>query len=200
MQKIMKKSDGVTLTAIIIMLMVILIICGISLNYGISTLQEVADNRTETELAVVQQAIVQQYTLLLTQNEDDKPAEEISSNVELTDDSDRPESLIGTRIADETELEDYGFTEYLINYSDYETMVYEYYYYYLDMEDLETLGVEMDSAMSSEESKERAYIVNYSTGEVFDIATESYYTSEDSIYLNGSNSKINETTYNFTDE
>ena len=200
MQKMISKNDGVTLTAIIIMLMVILIICGISLNYGISTLQEVADNRTETELSVVQQAIVQQYTLLLTQNEDDKPAEEISSNVELADDSDRPASLVGTRIADETELEDYGFTEYLINYSDYETMVYEYYYYYLDMEDLETLGVEMNSSISSEDAKERAYIVNYSTGEVFDIVTESYYTSEDSIYLKGSNSKINETTYNFTDE
>ena len=200
MQKIMRRNDGATLTAVIIMLLIILIICGISINYGISTLQDVTDSRTETELTVVQQAVVQQYTLLLTQNEDDKPAEEITSNVDLENDSDRPSSLVGTRIADETELEDYGFTEYLIDYSDYETMVYEYYYYYLDMEDLEEIGVEKESSTSSENSKERAYIVNYSTGEVFDIATESYYTSDDSIYLKGSNSTINETTYNFTDE
>ena len=199
MQKIMKKNDGVTLIAVVIMVLVILIVCTISINYGISTLQEVTDERTETELTVVQQAVVQQYTLLLTQNEDDKPATSISSDTTMADDSDRPSSLVGTRIADLSELEEYGFTEYIIDYSDYDTLVYEQYYYSLDMNDLEEIGVEMNIS-SEEDSRERAYIVNYSTGEIFDIATESYYNSDDSIYLDGTNSKINETTYNFTDE
>ena len=199
MQKIMKKNAGVTLIAIVIMVLIILIVCTISINYGLSTLEEVTDERTETELTVVQQAVVQQYTLLLTQNEDDKPATSISSDTTMANDSDRPSSLVGTRIADLAELEEYGFTEYIIDYSDYDTLVYEQYYYSLDMDDLEEIGVEMNIS-SEDDSRERAYIVNYSTGEVFDIATESYYNSDDSIYLNGTNSKIDETTYNFTDE
>ena len=199
MRKIMKKNAGVTLIAIVIMVLIILIVCTISINYGLSTLEEVTDERTETELTVVQQAVVQQYTLLLTQNEDDKPATSISSDTTMANDSDRPSSLVGTRIADLAELEEYGFTEYIIDYSDYDTLVYEQYYYSLDMDDLEEIGVEMNIS-SEDDSRERAYIVNYSTGEVFDIATESYYNSDDSIYLNGTNSKIDETTYNFTDE
>ena len=199
MRKIMKKNAGVTLIAIVIMVLIILIVCTISINYGLSTLEEVTDERTETELTVVQQAVVQQYTLLLTQNEDDKPATSISSDTTMANDSDRPSSLVGTRIADLAELEEYGFTEYIIDYSDYDTLVYEQYYYSLDMDDLEEIGVEMNIS-SEDDSRERAYIVNYSTGEIFDIATESYYNSDDSIYLNGTNSKIDETTYNFTDE
>ena len=199
MQKIMRRNDGVTLTVLIITIIVLIAVIAVTITYGISTLQEIGDDRTETEIALVQQAIAQQYTLLLTQNEDDKPADSISSDTEIEDDSDRPSTLVGTRIADTSELEEYGFSEYIINYDDYDTMVYEYYYYYLDEEDLEEIGIEMN-ATAEDDAKERKYIVNYSTGEVFDIANQTYTTSDESVYLDGTNSKINETTYNFTDE
>ena len=178
-----------------------MILAGITLNFGLSTIYEVTDDRTGTELAMVEQALVQQYTLLITQNQDDRIATEISENVLLEDDTDRPEILIGTRIADVSTLNSYGFAKYIVDYINTSDMTYEEYYYLLDQSDLEALGVKYNSE-EDQENQERSYIVNYSTGEVFDIVNKIYETTEDPIYLEGtdSNSKIDTETYNFTDE
>ena len=79
-------------------------------------------------------------------------------------------------------------------------MTYEEYYYLINQSDLEKLGVTYSDA--NKEHQERSYIVNYSTGEVFDIVNNIYQTTEDPIYLDraDSNSKIDTETYNFTDE
>lgn len=104
--------------------------------------------------------------------------------------------MVGTRIADVSTLTEYEFTKHLVNYSD--TMYYENYYYFLDEADLKVLGIEKNN--EADETAERKYIVNYATGEVFDITNKKYYTSEESVYLGGTNTKITENTYNFTDE
>ena len=197
--KVLRKKDGITLVVLVITIMVLLIILGITINYGLKTVYEVTDDRTGTELSMVQQAVMQQYTLLLTENEDGKIATEISSDISIKDDENRPSSLIGTRIADISTLTSYGFVQYLIDYIDLSDMKYEEYYYFLNESDLEELGIKQNNE-TGEETAEREYIVNYSTGEVFDITNKTYYTSEEPIYLDGTDSKISSDTYNFTDE
>lgn len=183
----MKKNDGVTLVVLVITIIILLIIAAISISYGISTLNNVTDERTEIELSTVQQAIAQQYTLFLSQYQNGKTATSISSDVSLESDSSRPETLIGTRIADTSTLENNGFTNYKISYSSGESSLdYEEYYYSLDEDDLETLGIEKGE--TSSDSTERKYIVNYSTGEVFDIANKTYRESSDEeVYVKGTN-------------
>ena len=166
--KVLRKKDGITLVVLVITIMVLLIILGITINYGLKTVYEVTDDRTGTELSMVQQAVMQQYTLLLTENEDGKIATEISSDISIEDDENRPSSLIGTRIADISTLTSYGFVQYLIDYIDLSDMKYEEYYYFLNESDLEELGIKQNNE-TGEETAEREYIVNYSTGEVFDI-------------------------------
>ena len=198
--QIYKKNGGVTLLVLAITIIVLLILVGITLNFGLSSVDDVTDDRSRTELAMVEQAIVQQYTLLLTQNQDGKIATEISSNVLLEDDTDRPETLVGTRIANVSTLNSYGFVQYIVDYINTADMTYEEYYYLINQSDLEKLGVTYSDA--NKEHQERSYIVNYSTGEVFDIVNNIYQTTEDPIYLDraDSNSKIDMETYNFTDE
>ena len=198
--QIYKKNGGVTLLVLAITIIVLLILVGITLNFGLSSVNDVTDDRSRTELAMVEQAIVQQYTLLLTQNQDGKIATEISSNVLLEDDTDRPETLVGTRIANVSTLNSYGFVQYIVDYINTADMTYEEYYYLINQSDLEKLGVTYSDA--NKEHQERSYIVNYSTGQVFDIVNNIYQTTEDPIYLDrpDSNSKIDTETYNFTDE
>ena len=198
--QIYKKNGGVTLLVLAITIIVLLILVGITLNFGLSSVDDVTDDRSRTELAMVEQAIVQQYTLLLTQNQDGKIATEISSNVLLEDDTDRPETLVGTRIANVSTLNSYGFVQYIVDYINTADMTYEEYYYLINQSDLEKLGVTYSDA--NKEHQERSYIVNYSTGEVFDIVNNIYQTTEDPIYLDraDSNSKNDTETYNFTDE
>lgn len=192
------KNNGVTLVILAIVIIVLMIIVGVSLNSGLSSADEVADDRTGTELSIVEQAVIEQYTLLLTENQDGKIATKILEDVSLEDDIDRPSTLIGTRIANVSTLNSYGFNQYLVDYSDTDDMKYEDYYYFLDESDLEELGISDNK--SDEEIQNHSYIVNYSTGEVFDTKNKKYYTSKDPIYLDGTNSKINTETYNFTDE
>ncbi len=192
------KNNGVTLVILAIVIIVLMIIVGVSLNSGLSSADEVADDRTGTELSIVEQAVIEQYTLLLTENQDGKIATKILEDVSLEDDTDRPSTLIGTRIANVSTLNSYGFNQYLVDYSNIDDMKYEDYYYFLDESDLEELGISDNK--SDEEIQNHSYIVNYSTGEVFDTKNKKYYTSKDPIYLDGTNSKINTETYNFTDE
>lgn len=196
---IYKKDNGITLVILVIVIVVLLIITGITLNFGLSTVNEVTDDRTGTEISMVQQAVIEQYTLLLTENQDGKIATEIVSDVSLEDDTDRPSLLIGTRIANNSTLNSYGFDNYIVDYSTTDNMKYEDYYYFLDKSDLEELGISNNNE-KEQETQNRSYIVNYSTGEVFDTTNKKYYTSKDPIYLDGTNSKINTETYNFTDE
>ena len=194
--QIFSKDSGITLVMLVVTIIVLLIIVGITLTFGISNVDRVIDNRTATELSVIEQAVIQQYTLLISENQDGIKATEISEDTLLEDDTERPLVLIGTRIADISTLISNGFEDYLIDYTDKSNMTYEEYYYFLDEDDLEAIGIENNS----EEIAGRSYIVNYSTGEVFDIENKTYYTSKDSVYLEGTNSKIEGETYNFTDE
>jgi type II secretory pathway pseudopilin PulG len=200
----MTKDNGITLISLIVTIIVLMIILSITINYGVSTIYEVSNDKMEAELSLVQEAIMQQYALVKSKNELGLVATSISSNTSLSSDSERPTDLVGTRIADVTTITSKGFST-TIDYSSNESnLTYEQYYYSLNESDLQSIGIEKKDSSSSNSTKEIKYIVNYSTGEVFDIENGKYYQTnyqtDDPIYLQGTNSKIESTIYDFNDD
>ena len=115
----------------------------------------------------------------------------------LEKDINRPKELVGIRIVSISTLENnYGFTNYKTLYTT--STPYEEYYYILTKEDLKLLGIDTNSV-----NKDYSYIVNYSTGEVFDIAHSIYIEEYDKTLkvdaeLDGTTTKVEEKQYNFT--
>ena len=68
MQKIImmeKNNSGVTLVALVVTIIVLFIILGITLNYGLSELHDVSNKKMESELGIIQEAIMQRYALVM---------------------------------------------------------------------------------------------------------------------------------------
>ena len=208
MQKINNK-DGITLIALVITISVLLILLSIVVYNGLSNVKHVVNNKLEIELALVQNAVIQQYTMAKTKGDlnvkvDNSMINNMDSNsigIKKDDDINRPESFVGTRIYNIDKLNENGFEDYLINNID-EMINYEDYYYLLTAEDLEEIGIE--GTEQYEEGQKPSYIVNYATGEVFDVIKKEYYNENtnldnEKIYLEGTDSKIKEKEYDFTD-
>ncbi|MCI8310403.1 MAG: type II secretion system protein [Clostridia bacterium] len=201
----MINNKGVTLIILVVTIIVLMILATIAVNYGISSIREVQNNKIESELTIVQGAIIQQYTLLKSKNGLNKQAKVITTDKPLASDADRPKDLIGTRIADTITIENEGFNKHLVNYSSSSStqsnLKYEQYYYKLDENDLRTLGIKKGA---EEYSIEYEYIVNYSTGEIYDMGNKQYfqtdYTNSSPVYLEGTDSKIENQNYVFNDE
>lgn len=123
MQKIMylgKNNKGVTLVALVTTIIVLFIILGITLNYGLSELHDVANKKTESELGIIQEAIMQRYALVRSSNQLGLvPTGSTNSNLALDSDSERPQGFLGTRLANSNEIVNNGFpdTDIGINYS-----------------------------------------------------------------------------------
>ena len=205
MQMITKNNKGVTLVALVITIVVLLIIISITINFGLSELHDVADKKIESELGIVQEAVMQRYALVKSSNQLGITAKAISSNTSLEADSERPQKLLGTRIARSEDVLSYGFTgvtlkvEYSANASDKN---YEDYYYLLDEKDMNDLGIEKGDTVKTtdgEAEKELSYIVNYSTGEIFDIGNKKYYNSDDYVYKQPTSVGSDNKTYDFSD-
>ena len=188
MQKISRSNRGVTLIALIITIIVMIIILGVTLNSGLMGLNDVANRRIESELGIVQEAIMQRYALLKSSNQlEIIPSTTVYSNITLPNDTERPSGLIGTRLYSSDEVSKNGFDVNLLNeYTPNDKIPFEKYYYLLTEEDLLTLGVKKgDNKKLSDDYKE-SYIVNYFTGEVFNISNKTYFKT---------NSKNNELVY-----
>lgn len=194
-----RNEKGITLVILVITVIVLMIIALVSINLGGDTIEEVKEKKNVTELSTVQQAIFQQFALLESYLEDGIIAEVQTEDVIMREDVNRPELLLGLRIVDEETLEEYGFTEYVKKYTD--TMTFEEFYYLLDEEDLNELGIKKDEKIENDFS----YIVNYSTGEVFDIVNKTYIKAYESNEIEIDNTvienilKIEEEKYDFTE-
>jgi type II secretory pathway pseudopilin PulG len=207
MQRI-NSNKGITLISLVVTIIVLSIILSITIKYSVSTIYEVKNEKMESELSLVQEAIMQQYALAKSENKLGIIADKINSDTSLTYDSNRPSELVGTRIADSGTITNQisGISENpLIKYTKNQAdLTYEKYYYSLNQADLITIGIEKDDTTDTSDTTIK-YIVNYLTGEVFDIENKTYYItdyndSEDSIYLQGTNSSINSKEYNFSDD
>ncbi len=212
MQRISKNRDGVTLVMLVITIIVLVIILSITLNYGLSELHDVANKKTESELSIVQEAVMQRYALVKSQNQLGKKPTNNSQNKELGDDTGRPEGFVGTRLVNTSEvLSRFGSSvSPLKNYTSEDTdLTFEEYYYVISEDNgaLLELGIEKgdDSAISDDvTSKKREYIVNYLTGEIFDIANKKYYktdmTNDDPVYTQPTQITMENKTYDFNDD
>ena len=204
-----KNNRGVTLVALVVTIIVLFIILGITLNYGLSELHDVSNKKMESELGIIQEAIMQRYALVKSSNQlGIVPTTQISSNTLLANDTGRPSGFIGTRLANSNDITNNGFTvtPECVYSSSSNDIPFEKYYYLLTQSDLITLGVEKgaDTAVSDDLTpKERSYIVNYFTGEVFDIANKKYYktdsTNDEQVYTKPTAVNIDSKNYVFDD-
>lgn len=148
----MKNENGITLSALVITIIVIFILASISINYGVDTLNESKAKTLEASLEMVEQAVAEQYV---------KATELNLLDVKTTSDQPQPSTFVGT-IVKASELPkindslDFQKKDYLESKTD---ITYAESYYKLTSTDLEKLKIESDD--------DYTYIVNYSTGEVY---------------------------------
>lgn len=151
----MKNENGITLSALVITIIVIFILASISINYGVDTLNESKAKTLEASLEMVEQAVAEQYVkatelnLLDVKTTSDQPSTFVGELLKASDFAELPENPDGLKYKKKSDLEDKT------------DITYAESYYRLKPEDLEKLKIESD------DDTKYTYIVNYSTGEVF---------------------------------
>ena len=136
----LKENNGITIIALVVTILVLLILAGVTINGVIHGIDESEENKLLSELSMVQHAITQRYT-----------------KYELTKDKD---ILVGTRIQTST-LENVPNTiNWKVTQFD-EINNPEREYYRVNKSDLVKLG------LSGDDKTDSSYVVNYSTGEVY---------------------------------
>ena len=154
----MKSEIGITLIALIITIIVIMILAGIGIgsiagNKG--NINVAKNNVSMSDLAKVQQAILETYVKYQqTGNLNSLFGTKVSWNTANT----YLQSIV-SKASDVSSLSLQGE-----QYSEGENKNADEYYYKLNKDDLEKIGLN--------NSGDEAYIVNYSTGEVFNIESE----------------------------
>lgn len=217
-----KKDKGITLMSLVITIIVLGIIAASAITYNITVIREARNEKIKIELSVVQEAIVQQYALLKSKNKTGIKVKSpvlttggrLANTVKASEDVNRPEELIGTRICNTDKMKNiYGFENNKITFSINEQKEYSYeeFYYLLEEEDLLKLGIKKDEEenLSDDESNTvHSYIVNYLTGEVYDLENETYYEegyteADEPAYLEGTDKNpydISNDIINYDDE
>lgn len=138
-----KEEKGITLIALIVTIIVLIIIAGIGIGAGISLNEEATKNKQLSELDMVQQAVLEQYTKYKIVKDESKIIGNEISWTEVNDIVAGINSDIKLKIKE---------TDY-INANAIEK------YYKLDLSLLSKIGI-------SNVSENAEYIVNYTTGEV----------------------------------
>ena len=171
MQMKIGNRNGITLVALVITIVVFMIIISITLNYGVSELHEVTNKKTEAELGIVQEAVMQRYALVQAEH---KLGLRVGTDTQ-------PAEFVGTIITSATgdsDLRSFSNVTLKNGYSSNVGLTFEECYYKLGENDLKELNIEKGDNGDTEGTKERQYIVNYFTGEVFDIANKTYYETD----------------------
>lgn len=168
----MKKESGITLAALVITIIVIFILASISINYGVDTLNESKAKNLAAAVEMVEQAIAEQYI----------KATELNLLGIKKSEGNQPSVFVGT-IVNPNELptisDSIGFQlKADLEAKNENDITYDESYYRLTPTDLEELKIE------SNEDNQYTYIVNYSTGEVFN-ETEKQTSKGDILYYAG---------------
>jgi len=202
MQMIKKNKDGVTLIALVATIVVLAILLGVSIHYGLTGTKNIKNKKMESELSIVQEAVMQRYALVKSQNGLGVLATPIAENTALVDDPGRPEGFVGSRLATSLAVWSNGFQNIplLVNYPTGTTnRTYEEYYYLLNEYDLSLLGIGKRKNIALH----RVYIVNYLTGEIFDVANRTYTVTKtqeaEPIYTQPTVMNTTEKNYDFSD-
>ena len=147
----MKGEKGITLIALVITIIVLLIVSGIAITATTGTKQNISDAKYDlikAELSEVQHAVLEIYIKYMQTGNSNILAGEKIEYSEAQSELNQLSSTLTLRAE---------------NYDNQEKVSAEKYYYKLDTNALEKIGVKK----SQEE-----YIVNYSTGEVFNCLTK----------------------------
>lgn len=153
----MKNENGITLSALVITIIVIFILASISINYGVDTLNESKAKTLEASLEMVEQAVAEQYV---------KATELNLLDVKTTSDQPKPSTFVGellniNELSSELALPDNLKYQKQVELEDKTDITYAESYYKLTPTDLEKLKIESD------DDAKYTYVVNYSTGEVY---------------------------------
>lgn len=144
----MNREKGITLIALIITIIVLLIIAGVTIGGAIRGIDESQENKLFSELKMVQHAIVERKTKYdLTGQQELLKGTKINNinDIDITDDE-------GTNVKLNLKL----------TQADIDST--EKAYYRLNEQDLKAIGLEPATETGVANSN---YIVNYSTGEVY---------------------------------
>lgn len=171
MQK-MKKENGITLIALAVTVIILMILVGTGVTAVYTGINEVKDNKLQTELGIVRQAIQEQYALA----EAVQKTKVLASEPQVSfwaGDRVYPTDPIYIPTNDYIDPEDKNGQIFIDKVTNRVTPTYqEEFYYRLNAEQLKEIGVGNKTVMKGEEETEvgvskYTYIVNYSTGEVY---------------------------------
>ena len=155
-----KDNHGVTLISLIVMVVIISILAGISINYGLTQRDDMTDGALSSELQMVQHIVLERYAKYKLTNDED-----ILYISEAT--------LVKNSEIDELKQKGYKLlvdTETL----NFETDKHEKFYYVLSLSLLKKIGIT---------NAKNEYIVNYSSGEVINKTKKALSTGE-LLYIN----------------
>ncbi len=221
----MKNQSGITLIALSITIIVLTILLGMTLSYGLDSLKDARQKNYTSEVNIVGQAIAEQYIKIVelgfdkTEVPRDKIAAEENTTttqetINATDEANKPGVFVGTRISYGQLKEENAAkpinTEFILlreGNSIYESLspkvlYYVKCYYKLDKNDLATLRINAGNPNDEEASNNSLeYIVNYYTGEVLNVRKKEYYTGirsgTDKTNVSREQTDINPTTSEF---
>lgn len=166
-----KSEKGITLTALTITIIVLLILAGVGLNTGLTSVSDVKNNRIKSELSIVRQAILERYA----EAEAVKQTKKGSADAPVTFwMGERVENFLDIQLPEKSSIKEneavnqlYGkTTQYVCQYQ-------EDYYYRLTPENLKQMGIT--------DAKD-TYVVNYKTGEVYN-ETKKVDSNSELLYL-----------------
>ena len=169
--QMMKKNNGVTLISLVITILVLGILAGVAIVSTRTTVNDVKDSQFNTELGIVRQAITEQYGKAMAVKQVKVPV------------SEEPVSFfVGERITDFYDIDlpeqssiiaNADVNEFYNNMTSYSCEYQEDFYYRLSPAVLEQIGIN---------DTQDNYIVNYSTGEVYN-ESEQVNSLDELLYL-----------------
>ena len=169
-KEVIKNESGVTMIALVIMVIIMLILAGVSLYAGGTSMQDIVERQEQSTLNMIQEIAISQYA---------KAHALEQTGVLLSESTMQPKMYYGTCINTEdlynSIVRPTGgavFADTAVYMANIKT--YDDCYYRLSGTDLRNLGI----ADSSENNTGvHSYIVKYSTGEVYDetLAETKYY-------------------------
>lgn len=147
-----RKNKGITIIALTITIIILLIIASVTISIGLNSLKDSKENLKLSELNMVQQAVLENYTKYKTTKNEMYILGKEKNRIKVAY-SDM-QNLINEINSQKTTSENIELK--VTNYTS-ETLDISMYYYELSQEDLEEIGIS---------NTDETYIVNFSTGEV----------------------------------
>lgn len=145
-KEIFLKEKGITLVALAVTIIVLLILAGVSVKVGLSSIRESKSTAMLSEVEMVQHAVLEAYTKEATYGDGTFPGTQKYTSI------DEIKNEL-TELSDDAKL-----MQILSNTEDYVSD-----YYYLEKADLEELGIT---------NADDNYIVNYKLGIVIDVTNQ----------------------------